>query len=502
MLIRIWIASLLMLMVSCQQQEEMDSWEEAVELTFKLDLKDKQSRADSELVDGGYLQNVSVYLLNNSEHIVAKQENISVPNKAKTIVVTFDRSYDLKRGLYTLMAVANHASTWNFNSYTDLMNNFISTEATDNISSKDVVQPLSLMKEIELHAGKNQVEGELVRTFARFRIEVQNNSGDTPLRVNSLTFSNNFTQQKAYVFDDGTDRKYSHPTAAPLSTSSHAIQPFVKDNGANYKTIPARGSAVLYDSYILESKAASGSKFTYTMDLAYVGVSQTTTVFKRESNTALDQTSELNVGEESYFLIYNTNSGGYLNASGTNVDQSSLSDFNSLGTHSVWQLVDNENSYYIKNVETGTYMQKLNKDKNIELGSIPVAFTLKDKVTEEGNWWNKKYYYYIQLFSNKCYVSATKDKVQAKNKDDEATYFYFYRVVKNTSTVSGENITFNDPIPLTTINPVTQQSSVTTAIKRNDFIHVLVTVSYNPIAGKFEFKVEDWSNVTGDVEFY
>lgn len=499
MLIRIWIASLLMLMVSCQQQEEMDSWEEAVELTFKLDLKDKQSRADSELVDGGYLQNVSVYLLNNSEQIVAKQENISVPNKAKTIVVTFDRSYDLKRGLYTLMAVANHAPTWNFNSYTYLMNNFISTEATDNISSKDVVQPLSLMKEIELHAGKNQVEGELVRTFARFRIEVQNNSGDTPLRVNSLTFSNNFTQQKAYVFDDGTDRKYSHPAAAPLSTSTHAIQPFVKDNGANYKTIPARGSAVLYDSYILESKAASGSKFTYTMDLAYVGVSQTTTIFRRESNTALDQTSELNVGEESYFLIYNTKSGGYLNASGTNVDQSTLSDFNSLGTHSVWQLIVNGNSYYIKNVETGTYMQKLEKNSTvIKLGSNPVAFTLKQKEVKSG----RLRYYYIQLVSNSRYVSVDGQSVPSTTQDNDKTYFHFYKVVKNTSTVSGENITFNDPIPLTTINPVTQQSSVTTAIKRNDFIHVLVTVSYNPIAGKFEFKVEDWSNVTGDVEFY
>jgi hypothetical protein len=72
---------------------------------------------------------------------------------------------------------------------------------------------------------------------------------------------------------------------------------------------------------------------------------------------------------------------------------------------------------------------------------------------------------------------------------------------ESTSTGEGNTITYNSPIILTTIDPVTQQSSPTKAIKRNDFINVLVTVSYNPYSGKFEFFVEGWNEGNGSVEF-
>ena len=62
-------------------------------------------------------------------------------------------------------------------------------------------------------------------------------------------------------------------------------------------------------------------------------------------------------------------------------------------------------------------------------------------------------------------------------------------------------ISYNKPITLTTIDPITQQSSAATAIKRNDFINVLVTVSYNPEAGTFEFYVQDWNSGGGSVDF-
>jgi hypothetical protein len=138
--------------------------EELAELTFKLDLADNGSRG---LPDGDYLDVVSVYLVDANKNIVASQENITVANNATEVEVTFDKSYNLVRGMYTLMAVANHRTlTFEKNSYTALMGNQVHpTSATDNISSKNTVQPLSLMKEIELHAGKNNIDGETHRCF-------------------------------------------------------------------------------------------------------------------------------------------------------------------------------------------------------------------------------------------------------------------------------------------------------------------------------------------------
>ena len=91
--------------------------------------------------------------------------------------------------------------------------------------------------------------------------------------------------------------------------------------------------------------------------------------------------------------------------------------------------------------------------------------------------------------------------MKGANGTGNGTNFRLYRVNKESTTTSGGKITYNTPITLTTIDPITQQSSATQEIKRNDFINVLVTVSYNPEAGTFEFYVEDWESGSGSVDF-
>ena len=478
------LGCLFLWLVACQQHEGVEPMEEPVELTFKLDLADGGSRG---LVDGDYLNLVSVYIVDANKNIVASQENISVANNATEVEVTFDKNYDLKRGIHTLMAVANHGTLTGFASdnYDALMDNQVhSTKETDNISPKheDKVQPLSLMKEIELHAGSNQIEGELVRTFARFRIEVKNNSGSFPLKINSLTFSDNFTQQQAYVFDDGTDRKYSFDTGAPVSTSGHAMTPF------SAMELEAQKSAVMFDAYLLESKVDEEDRYTYTLDLAYEGVNTTQVSYYRTNNTAIGNVNNLGVGDESYYLIYNTNSQRYLSAGDDVVETSTLGDENNLGTHVVWQLIKNGNSYYIKNVETGQYIQGLSSSSSVTLGNNSVGYEL----TNSNN--------YIRLRNNGRYIIVNSSNVGTSTSGNNRN-FRFYKVTKKETENQGQIITHKSPITLTTIDPITQQSSPTTAIKRNDFINVLVTVSYNPVAGKFEFKVEDWHEGGGNVEF-
>lgn len=493
--IRYIIGCLLVWLVSCQQHEVVNSMEELAELTFKLDLADNGSRG---LPDGDCLDVVSVYLVDANKNIVARQENITVANNATEVEVTFGKSYNLVRGMYTLMAVANHGTLNSFASadYDALMNNQVhATGGTGNISPKNVIQPLSLMKEIELHAGDNQIEGELVRTFARFRIEVKNNSGSFPLKISNLTFSDNFTQKQAYVFDDGTDRKYFEDKGAPLSNSSHAMIPF------SATTIDAQSSRVLFDSYLLESKVTEGDRYEYTLDLKYEGVTIPSYSYKILNTNSINSVNNLNVGTESYFLIYNSNSTQYLSSGEENVTTSKFqfSNGSEMATPNVWQLEKaGNNTYYIKSVSNGLYIQQPKKNTVISLGSTPVAFTFENKQVQ--NWWISENYIAIKKSS---YISVDNTSVKGSDSDNSsACYFRFYSVdkVQGNQTIVDE-IHDNTPIKLTTINPITQQSSFTAAIKRSDFINVLVTVSYNPVAGKFEFVVQDWNTGAGNVEF-
>ena len=524
------IGLLLILFAACEQQSVVEQ-DEKVELTFKLATSAQLSRGAvteypstpenwsqaERVVDGRYLYTVSVYIINADKNIVAAQENIAVDDQVKEVTVTFDKSYNLKRGNYTLMAVANDdnhtvgsvtyntglTSSWKSSDYNALMNNMINVNQTDNVSPRNVIQPLSLMKNIELHAGNNVIEGELTRTVARIRIEVKNNSGALPLKIKNLTFSNNFTQKQAYVFDDGTDRKYFGQVAAPRSTSVHALLPFATDAGSDAMSIAAQRSSVIFDSYLLESSISASEKYTYTIDLEYENASTKVQTFEPNWDTYIGQVSELSVGAESYFLIYNTtnNVQRYLSAGSSSVTTAQLSQSSvSVSTSDVWQLISagNYNQYYIKNVETGLYMQTPSGN-SISLGASPVAFTLETK--ESGYSWYR--YYYIAIKGGNKYINVDNNGNvnSANNSNNNGTYFRMYLVNKETTTNSGGTISYNTPITLTTIDPVTQQSSQVSSIKRNDFINVLVTVSYNPEAGTFEFYVQDWQTGGGSVDF-
>lgn len=507
-----------LLLIACQK-EGVEEYGDSVSLTFRLATSamtrgnvtefpsDPSTWSQAEqVVDGRYLYTVSVYLVDEARQIVARQENIAVADQAKEVVVKFDESYQLKRGLYTLMAVANQTdctingttydsgllSGWVSSTYEELMSNKIGANE-DNISPKDVVQPLSLMKEIELHAGRNVIEGELVRTFARIRIEINNNSGTLPLSVNKLTFSDNFAQRNAYVFDDGTTRKYFGTSGAPVATSDSALQSLVNENGN--KTIQAQTSAVVFDGYLLESAVDDDASFTYTLDLTYDGVVSETHSFSRTSNTYINRVSDLDVGAESYFLIYNTERKRYLSAGEDDqVMTASINDFSSLSPLNVWQLIKSGNNYYIKNVNTGLYMQTPTGSA-VSLGSTPVAYSIH----------NYDSYSYLSLECGNYYIevrnSSNNYAVRGNTNHGNSRRFYLYPVTKRSETSAPYQINYNTPITLTSIDPESQQSKKVTAIKRNDFINVLVTVSYNPESGKFEFHVEDWETGGGNVEF-
>ena len=61
---------------------------------------------------------------------------------------------------------------------------------------------------------------------------------------------------------------------------------------------------------------------------------------------------------------------------------------------------------------------------------------------------------------------------------------------------------YSAPAPLTRIDPETAVVSDVHTIARNDFINIVVTVSYNENSGEFMFEVKDWNGpVNGEIEY-
>ena len=511
-LLRYICTLLLTLLCACHQGGGVDDDQISVTLKLGTTMLTRGAVTDSpsnpsawsqaeRAVDGRYIYMLSVYIVDAEKNIVARRENIAVNDQASEVVVEFDKSYNFKRGVHTLMVVANHSDhrignttyssgltgAWSATDYDALMSNQISASG-NNISPKDVIQPLSLMQEFEIHTGSNFVEGELVRSIARLRIEVKNDSGVLPLKINNLTFSNDFAQRGAYVFDDGSDDKYSFPKGAIVATSTDALQPFVRDASKSYKTINSQSSAVVYDGYLLESKDADG--FTYTLNMSYEDASWTLDVYSRDSDVAIKKAKDMKNVSEEYFLIYNPTTQKYLSVDGSSVVLASIGDFDAIAARNIWQITYSDSRFYIKNVESNTYLKATNN--TVTLSDSRDRFNLSDKS-------NAILIKDYETDGRYLYIDG--ETVKGGYSDGYANMgFYFYKITKTTTTKT-EDINREAVIPLTAIDPVSQQSSKVTAIKRNDFINALVTVSYNPYSGEFDFRVEDWETGGGQVDF-
>lgn len=236
----------LLLCIACQQDDilpDVSHRGTSLTITFRApshstrgiqDLDDDGNVTEAELMrDGQKMYRVSVYLVSGGVVERHQQLEYAQLNDDKTeATVTFDQLDYTKA--YQLYAVANHgdytATGISLKGYlSDLPDNqspqnvTLSTGSTNYICDKAKVYPLTLQKEIHLNPGANTVSGELVRTFARVRINVRNQSTSNDLQLTSLTFPA-MAQASANIFAPAASTNY-----APVPTSAYAITPFEAD---------------------------------------------------------------------------------------------------------------------------------------------------------------------------------------------------------------------------------------------------------------------------------
>ena len=469
-------------------------------------------------VDGRYIYRATAFILQGNRLVAHK--DIQLQGEAKEAVIDFEANFT--HGSYTLMVVANYSAfeaddgangvkrydgLANFSSVVEeilskgAMDNFKATYSSSffnyKISSvtgicQRVPQPLTLVKEIELHPGTNVISGELLRTYSRVRITVENNSDDA-LYLSSMNFSNIFTQKSAYIFDG---MGFLQERIAPDVASADA-----GTEGAPM-TVAAKGSSVVFDAYILESKQSSSSeKYSYTLGMGY----DATNSFKLSSTTAVTKISNIRAG--GYYMIYHQNSKSYLVAGDNSVKTStgitSLSAnmtvpkeyvwaFDNtglsankyyIGTHTAFE--SGQTSYYMSNPTSNSVVLGANKSVNFTASDLTVDRVAGIALKSSGNTG-----YYLSV-NNGNVVGQNNIGTQPANK--RRVHFALYPV--EAPKVSSFEV------PVKTIDNATGQAFDVTQINRNDFINAVVKVSYSKNQDIIYFEVLWWNSAGGDVEF-
>lgn len=463
------------------------------------------------LVDGRILKELALLLLDGNT--LVGTQNFSYTDNA---TVTQDATF---KGLvagksYRLIAIANYSGLSNFPVITGLsVNSNISTilnslyaytlDAGDDFVVTPQKQPLTLVQDVTMPAsgGTYEVSGELVRTFARLRIEVANKSDINDLTINGLSFKTPFAQQKAYLLTrpEDVDRNFAGFTKGrPTVYSSDALTQYV----AGTTVSKGNNSKVLFDGYILESRNGDGG-YSYTLDVWYKGASYTTTTTKYEvSSTYYSTVDELKDNyNNKLFLIKNTRANYIMVNEGKVYLQSSYSDLTS-DKNLLWKLESQgtDGYFYIYNVGEGVYIGEAPGDQ--------AAFPTTNE---------KKTYFIFTDFENSTYGGIQMEDANASGEysymnahpssficsysaNDNGNGFHFYPVTEVTTTET-HDAQYNSDITLRTIDAVSGVASDATQISRNDFINVLVNVAYNENTGTMEFYVKDWTKVNSDITF-
>ena len=508
----------LLLCIACQQDDilpDVSHRGTSLTITFRApshstrgiqDLDDDGNVTEAELMrDGQKMYRVSVYLVSGG--VVERHQQLEyaqLKNDKTEATVTFDHLDYTKA--YQLYAVANHgnytATGISLTGYlSDLPDNqspqsiTLSTSGTDYICDKAKVYPLTLHKEIDLNPGANTVSGELVRTFARVRINVRNQSTSNDLQLTSLTFPA-MAQASTNIFAPVTSTNY-----APVPTSAYAITPFEADmNLAKVTTDGNVTEKTIFDAYILE-----GTGGTYNFDLGLRYVDQVASEGYTTDEVAVTKRNALE--DKAMYILYQNydpNNDGYVYANGTEnlkrgdsykdsegkIDPNYVWRFERVAGHRYALASMGSSGYYIKSAGISSAQIPLTND-NATLNHYFTVEETGEKLafkTASTAWTGAAYYL----------NNSGSDEVWAKT--TAATYILYKVTYQGGSspTVKAES---TPTIPINIIDNKTGVASPLTSIKRNDFIEITVNASFNEQQGGIGFNTTNWQEGGGDVTF-
>ena len=444
-----------------------------------------------EIIDGRRMYRLAVYLVSDNTVIASTVLENGDPrfrNGNNEAVVSFDNLDYSKQ--YILYAVANYGD---YNSETQghlrsldniLANLRVNSSSTSYLCPITTPYPLSLKQVVTLQPGTNTISGELVRTFARLRINLRNQSSKQ-LKLSNLKFADKFTQSSADLFTPGGTANVS-----PVATSSDALVPF--ENNMLIDGMSSSGNVVettIFDSYMLES---NGGKYEFSMKLQYEG---NTEITYEVNTTPIYNPSEIVDG--GLYIIYCPNSKKYLYANGTSNVKAGNSYLSSgeLNHNYVWRFTRvSGNNYRIESMGISGYYINAPGMKN---NNVPLTSNVNNN-----NYFNiSEYSYYNALLlkanSTNYYLSVSSNNAVGASSGSNRR-MQLLRVETN---LEAGSLTHEATVPIKIVDKITGEALPIEKISRNDFLNILLNVTYNDKKGQIEFGVSDWDNLGGDITF-
>ena len=171
------------------------------------------------------------------------------------------------------------------------------------------------------------------------------------------------------------------------------------------------------------------------------------------------------------------------NENGVEVTTNDNTIFNGQKQSVFWEIEKVNGTYTIRSVSQDSYLDITTSDAVLNENTVNLTIN-------------------SQNIYNPRYIKRNGDNDNDINVGTEdALVFYFFPISKETGKeIVSEGIERDFDIPLSTI--IDGVSKPTNIIRRNDFINVLVTVSYNENSGTINFHVSDWNTGKGgDITF-
>ena len=376
--------------------------------------------------------------------------------------------------------------------------------------------PLSLIQNLTLAPGDNNVSLKLIRQFARIRFQIRNYS-DQPLTVESIELNSFFSQASSKLMFNPDAHDYNTTYVSPDVKSSSAIVPF---NPAEVTGIGSRETKVLFDGYINESRHAD--PYAYNLHMKYTDETTVIDVKSDIVNNLKGLITQYNAGYSHYLIRHWKTENRFIKENVPDeisyIPSESIKWANSKekgADHLIISKTSGETINDVKLVlESGDYSHLWRLSRVGEAAFVisnqasgrylfdakDPAYTLKDNSTIILQNSNNGILFQNSLISGQYmnFSSGMKaDDIGIYNtQTDNGSQFAMIPVlVKIAPNVSKE-------IVLKTIDPVTAVVSQTDEIKRNDYINVLIEVYYNEESNQLNFKVvKDWTPYVGDVEY-
>lgn len=499
-----------------------------------------QTKAD-EARDGSKMNNLHIWLVKGST--IVDYLNGGVPytdeNTSYCEISSEDGGATAKavfagvnKGEYTLYFVANLPSGFPLDTYV------IGKSIDDNFKDKllaDVVNneppynetsgmPLSLVKSISVGAGTNRINAYLVRTCARIRLTVRNNTVENSLILKKVALSTDGNPSTGYLFQRADFSKPGSATMGPFKSLELTTQ------GETTDIVIKHGETHTYiDQYMYETgpngavslgfEIAGGLfKGDVTSDEIQMGL---VNINKKIVGSPLTSQSKSTTAQYliksyagDYFLYDN---GGTPKAT-TSISSDELATKSDLGNY-LWTFSAATGTTNIKNVGTGNYLI-IGTDGSVTMSSMSTTassdytngkgFRFYNSTTTQSGWPRTCTAYTLLVGSSDVSLDKTETTGwRPSPSSNDNNYFLLYPVTDGISselfpkykdgseaekyfdqTITGLNYIgkYGAPVPLE-------------HIYRNQDVQIVVNVHYNPASGVLYFETSDWVPVDNETTF-